>query len=177
MWLPSRSFSSARNGNHGGILNNHCNTTVPITLLFCLLPLSTSSQAPPIIWLALSKLLREPPARYSLLPRCISRVPCPLSKNFQDLSLNHWASVARGRIKTTIEHEQQHAYFMIKQCLAQWIPVAWNHLHVIRKHKVEAEVSLETMPCIWEFSQAERYAASVFWMAGDKALSEAFAQL
>lgn len=102
--FPTGFLSSVWNGSHEGIWNNHCNTTVPIMLFFCLLSLPSSSQAPPIIWLASSKFLCEPPARYSLLPHCISRVPCP--RNFQDLGLNQWAAVARGCIKKTIELTQ-----------------------------------------------------------------------
>lgn len=167
LWI----FSSVWIGTHKGISNNHCNTTVHITLFFCLHSLPSSSQAPPIIWLASSKLLCEPPARYSLLPHCISRVPCPLSKNFQELGLNQWGLVVRGCIKKAIEHAQWHTYFMSKQFLGEKIPAAWNHLHAIRKHKVKVEVSLETPSYIWGFSIAEKYAAEALWAAGDKALS------
>lgn len=135
--------------------------------LSSLSPLSLS-QAPPIIWLASSKLLSKPPDRYSLLPHRISRVLCPLSKNFQDLGLNQWALVAEGCIKKTMQHAQRHTYFMSKQCLDERIPAALNNLHAIRKHKVKVEVSHVLQMGI--FFTAENYAANVFSAAGDEAL-------
>lgn len=141
--------------------------------LFCLHSLPSSSQAPPLIWLALSKLLCEPPAHYSLLPHCISRVPCPVPSRrvSKTSSLNQWALVAGGCIKKTIQHVQWHAYFTSKQGLDERIPAAWNHLHAIRKHKVKVKVSLETLSCRWGLSTGENYAANVFSTAGDETLS------